>query len=52
MTTLGERIEKEMDRKGLKRKDIAEALNISTMAVGDLINNKTKKPRYLVEIAD
>lgn len=52
MTTLGERIEKEMDRKGLKRKDIAEALNISTMAVGDLINNKTKKPRYLVEISD
>ncbi|MDD6911274.1 helix-turn-helix domain-containing protein [Actinobacillus minor] len=52
MNTLGERIEKAMNEKGLKRKDLADALGISTMAVGDLINNKTKKPRYLVEIAD
>lgn len=52
MSTLGERIEKEMNKKGLKRKDLADALNISTMAVGDLINNKTKKPRYLVEISE
>ncbi|EFX92602.1 putative phage repressor [Actinobacillus ureae] len=52
MSTLGERIERAMESKGLKRKDLAEALNISKMAVGDLINNKTKKPRYLVEIAD
>ncbi|UWZ92705.1 helix-turn-helix transcriptional regulator [[Pasteurella] aerogenes] len=52
MNTLGERIEKAMNEKGLKRKELADALSISTMAVGDLINNKTKKPRYLVEIAD
>lgn len=52
MNTLGERIERAMNEKGLKRKDLADALGISTMAVGDLINNKTKKPRYLVEIAD
>ncbi len=52
MSTLGERIEQAMKLKGLKRKDLAEMLSISTMAVGDLINNKTKKPRYLVEIAE
>lgn len=52
MSTLGERIEKEMNKKGLTRKDLAEAINISTMAVGDLINNKTKKPRNLLEIAE
>ncbi|MFW9272954.1 helix-turn-helix domain-containing protein, partial [Glaesserella parasuis] len=51
-STLGERIEQAMNLKGLKRKELAEVLNISTMAVGDLINNKTKKPRYLVEIAE
>ncbi|MDG6264292.1 XRE family transcriptional regulator [Glaesserella parasuis] len=52
MSTLGERIEQAMNLKGLKRKELAEMLNISTMAVGDLINNKTKKPRYLIEIAE
>lgn len=36
----------------LKTQDLADALSIYSMAVGDLINNKTKKPRYLVEIAD
>ncbi|MFQ1023231.1 XRE family transcriptional regulator [Avibacterium paragallinarum] len=52
MTTLGKRIERVMIERGMSREKLASALGISTMAVGNLINDKTKKPRNLVEIAD
>lgn len=52
MTTLGKRIERVMNERGMSREKLASALGISTMAVGNLINDKTKKPRNLVEIAD
>ncbi|MBN6068857.1 helix-turn-helix transcriptional regulator [Aggregatibacter actinomycetemcomitans] len=52
MNTLGERINWTMKQKRLERKDLAEALGVSTMAIGDLINNKTKKPRNLLELSE
>ena len=52
MNTLGERIDWAMKQKRLERKDLAEALDVSTMAIGDLINNKTKKPRNLLELSE
>ena len=52
MNTLGERIDWAMKEKELSRKQLANILGISTMAVGDLINNKTQKPRNLLEIAE
>lgn len=50
--TLGNRIAEAMHNKGITRKQLADALNISTMAVGNLINGTTKKPRNLLEIAE
>lgn len=52
MTTLGKRIEKTMQERNISRKDLAQTLEISTMAVGNLINDEVKKPRNLVEIAN
>lgn len=52
MSTLGKRIEKAMADSKKTRKELAEALGISTMAVGNLINDQVKKPRNIVEIAE
>ena len=52
MNTLGERVNWAMKEKKLDRKDLADALGVSTMAIGDLINNKTKKPRNLLELSE
>ncbi|MFZ7186323.1 LexA family transcriptional regulator [Avibacterium avium] len=52
MTTLGKRIERVMAERKISREKLASALDISTMAVGNLINDKTKKPRNLIEIAE
>lgn len=52
MTTLGKRIEQAMSKKGMSRRELAEALGVSTMTIGDLVNDKTKKPRNLIEIAE
>ena len=41
MNTLGERVNWAMKEKMLDRKDLADALGLSTMAIGALINNKT-----------
>ena len=52
MNTLGERINWAMNQRQLERKDLAKKLRVSTMAIGDLINNKTKKPRNILELAE
>lgn len=52
MSTLGKRIEKAMADGKKTRKELAEALGISTMAVGNLINDQVKKPRNIIEIAE
>ncbi|MCQ9120979.1 hypothetical protein BKG95_02465 [Rodentibacter pneumotropicus] len=51
MNTLGERIDWAMRQKLKTRKQLAEELDVSVMAIGDLINDKTKKPRNLLEIS-
>ena len=52
MNTLGERINWAINQRQLERKDLAKKLRVSTMAIGDLINNKTKKPRNILELAE
>ena len=52
MNTLGERINWAMNQRQLERKDLAKKLRVSTMAIGDLITNKTKKPRNILELAE
>lgn len=47
MNTLGERIQYVLKDKKISRKELAEKLDVSTMAVGNLIKNEVKKPRIL-----
>ncbi|MDC4238435.1 XRE family transcriptional regulator [Pasteurella multocida] len=50
MSTIGERIKFVLDTKNITRRELAERLNITTMAIGNLIRDEVKKPRVL-EIA-
>lgn len=52
MNTLGERISWVLKQKGLERKQLAKLLGVTTMAIGDIVNNKTQKPRNLLDIAE
>lgn len=47
MNTIGERIKFVLDTKGIKRKDLAEKLGVTTMAIGNLVKNEVKKPRVM-----
>lgn len=52
LDTLGKRIAYVMDLKGISRQLMAEKLATSTMAIGNIINDKVLKPRNLTEIAE
>ncbi|MDD0824629.1 S24 family peptidase [Mannheimia sp. AT1] len=45
MNTLGDRIQYVLHTEKISREELADKLGVTTMAVGNLINNKVKKPR-------
>lgn len=51
-STIGGRVQSLMEEKGISQEDLAEMVNVTQMAISNLINGKVSKPRNILDIAN